>query len=179
METRAVFETASTGLQSAFAPCVRVIGSSHRESNPSPVLGKDECFRNTLAALERILGIEPSKAQLGRLAPHQEDTRKWSSLVTPLQKSRCFRDYRSPRSESNRTRLDTNEVHGHRATWASAPRRNSAAMLCRTDLKTPPVARLRIRFAALRCGSSTYPSGTPRRRALVCSRLLGGLGPGF
>ena len=48
-----------------------------------------------------------------------------------------------------------------------------------TNVKTPPVARLQIRFAALRCGSSTYPTGTPRRRALVCSRLFGGLGPGF
>jgi len=43
-----------------------------------------------LAALERILGIEPSKAQLGRLPPHQEDTRKWSSLFTPLQRAGAF-----------------------------------------------------------------------------------------
>src|SRR6478735_1721977 len=41
---------------------------------------------------------------------------------------------RSPRSESNRIRLDTNEVHGHRAAWASAPRRNSAAVLVSVDL---------------------------------------------
>jgi hypothetical protein len=83
METRPAIEAGSAGLQSAFAPCVRVnhgpgrfvlhaeqspfrrerallsaLGrytktlapSSHRELNPSSILGKDKCCRNTLAA---------------------------------------------------------------------------------------------------------------------------------
>lgn len=59
-------------------------------------------------------------------------TKRISAKAVPnrtAKTSRCFRDYRSPRSESNRTRLDTNEVHGHRAAWAGAPQRNSAAAL--------------------------------------------------
>src|SRR6185369_1487807 len=57
--------------------------------------------------------------------------------------------------------------------------RNFAQQRLRAKPRTPPVARLRIRFAIPRCTSSTYPTGTPRRRALACSRLLGRLGPGF
>jgi hypothetical protein len=47
---------------------------------------------------ERILGIEPSAAQLGRLAPHHEDTRKWPSLSAPPRRagaSTSPRDYRT------------------------------------------------------------------------------------
>lgn len=112
-------------------------------------------------------------------------------------KSRCFRDYRSPRSESNRThlltsevhdhraawaiegaesprsesnrtRLDTNEVHGHRAAWAGAPRRNSAAMLLRDLLGNAP------RKPACRAGAPSSAQaqfgGTRATRALMHRR---------
>ena len=65
--------------------------------------------------------------------------------------------------------------------WWGA-RRSVLNSWLRANPRTPPVARPRIHFAILRCASSPYllllrvsrsASGTPRRRALACSRLLG------
>ena len=82
METRPAIEAGTTELQSAFAPCVRVI-EQMRVIETLPSRWQRDARPSSYTCKERILGIEPSAAQLGRLAPHHEDIREWPSLLAP------------------------------------------------------------------------------------------------
>ena len=113
---------AIAGLQPAAHPSAARHGVMERTTGIEPACENlaDFRFTNQPRSHRERAGTE-IRTRLARLGRPASRLEKYPQMVVPSHtaaKSRCFRDYRSPRSESNRTRLVTSEVHGHRAARA-------------------------------------------------------------